>query len=117
MRNFWKIVNLCGTAFRDWVLVLIGHRRITLGDWPDQGVVEAAVDTVSELGGQRIQGQDPGLAFDIENTYFRVQGRRVRLCVEDYGEVSLWGPKRVVTELATRITERMSANERENGLT
>jgi len=109
MHHLWRIVNFCGTAFRDCVLVLIGHRRITLGDWPDQGVVEAAVDTVSELGGRRIQGQDPGLAFDIENKYFRVQGRRVRLCVEDYGEVSLWGPKRVVTGLAKRIAERLSA--------
>ena len=115
MRSLWKIVDLFGFALRDCVLVLIGHRRIKLGEWPDQGVVEAAVNTVHDLGGKRIQKEDLGLAFDIENAYFCVQGRRVRLCIEEYGEVSLWGAKGVVTELSKRIAERLSAKGHENG--
>ena len=113
MRNLWKIVDFLGCALRGCVLVLIGHRRIKLGQWPDQGVVEAFADTVSELGGKRIQKQELAPAFDIENLYFRVQGHCVRLCVEEYGEVSLWGAKGVVTELSKRIEQRLSAKEHE----
>jgi hypothetical protein len=113
MHSLSKVMDFTGALIRDGVLVLIGHRRIKLGDWPDQGIVEAAVRTIREFGGERIQKEESAcVAFDIENLYFRVQGRSIRLCIEEYGEVSLWGAKRVVTELSKRINERLSVTSR-----
>jgi hypothetical protein len=35
--------------------------------------------------------------------HFRIRGRRLRLCIDDYDKVTLWGPKELVKELADRI--------------
>jgi hypothetical protein len=110
MHSGWPIVNRLGTALRDGVLFLVGHRCIALGEWPDQGVVEAVVATVTELGGQQVPGKDFPLAFDIENLYFRVQGRRVRLCIEEYGSVTFWGPRTLVAELSKRVAQKLAAS-------
>jgi hypothetical protein len=111
MRELLRKVHPVGIVFRDAILALIGQRRITLGDWPDQGVVEAAIAAFEEFGGRRLEHNDTELAFDVENIYFQVRGHRVRLCVEEYGEISLWGAKGIVADLARRVAERLSRSE------
>jgi hypothetical protein len=113
MRNLWRIVDVVGSALRDCVLALIGHRRVKLGEWPDRGIVAATVDTVNDLGGRRIE-QDIGFGFD-EVLYFSVLGRRVRLVVEEYGNITLWGAKWVVLDLSKRIAEKLSTEQYETG--
>src|SRR5690349_13603457 len=92
----------------DCLLALFGQRRILLGAWPDQAVVDAAVSTFEEFGAEKLATTPVDLPVDIENVYFRVQGRRVRLWIEEYGDVTLWGPSAIVTRLATRIAERQA---------
>ncbi len=48
-------------------------------------------------------------AFDVY--YFRVKGRRVKLCVEDYGDVTLWGPKKIIAELSKRMADKVARAE------
>src|SRR5262245_51523625 len=95
----------------DWLLALFGQRRVLLGAWPDQGVVDAAISTLEEFGAEKLETRPVNLPVDIENVYFRVQGRRVRLWIEEYGDVTLWGPSTIVTRLAERITQRLSAQK------
>ena len=113
MRNLWRIVDVIGCAVRDCVLALIGHRRVKLGEWPDRGVVAATVNTVGELGGRRIE-KDIGFGFD-DVLYFNVLGVRVRLVVEEYGDITLWGVRRVVLDLSKRIGEKLSTRPGEPG--
>jgi hypothetical protein len=115
MRSVWRFVDIVGFGLRDCVLGLIGHRRIKLGEWPDRGVVESTMDTIEAFGGKKIE-KDVVFGFD-DVFYFRVRGHRVRLVVEEYGDVSLWGAKGIVTELSKRIAEKLSAkqHERETG--
>jgi hypothetical protein len=113
MRKLWRVVDLIGFSLRGCGLGLIGHRRIKLDEWPDRGVVAATIDTVNELGGKRVQ-KDVAFGFD-DVFYFRVQGHQVRLVVEEYGDVSLWGAKGIVSELSERIREKLSANGYESG--
>jgi len=115
MCTLWRVVDWVGFALRDTVLFLIGHRCIPLGEWPDQGIAEAATGAVSELGEHQVKGRDFGLALDIENLYFRVRGYKVRLCIEEYGQVTLWGPKGIVTDLSKRIKEKLVTNREQTG--
>ena len=111
MRELLQKFDPVGVAFRNAVLALVGHCRVTLGEWRDEGIVEAAVATFEEFGGRKLEHEDTGVAFDVENFYFQVRGRRIRLCVEEYGEISLWGSKRLVTEISRRIAERLSTGK------
>ena len=103
---------MTGSSLRDCVLGMVGHRRIKLGEWADQGIVAAVMGAVNELGGRRVE-KDIGFGFD-DVFFFRVCGRRVRLVVEEYGDVTLWGAKRVVTDLSKRIAKRLSAKAHES---
>ena len=93
----------------DFLLAAVGQRRVLLGDWPNSDVVEAAVSTLKEFGAESLGAKPVNLPVDVENLYFRVRGCRVRLWIEQYGHVTLWGPREVVTELASRISEKIAA--------
>ena len=93
----------------DFLLAVIGQRRVHLGDLPNRDVVEAALSTLKEFGAESLGTKPVNLPVDIENLYFRVRGRRVRLWVEEYGQVNFWGPRVIVTELAERVPEKIAA--------
>jgi hypothetical protein len=116
MRSLWNAAHGSALLFVDSLLALVGHRRIVLGVWPGKDVVKAALDTLKEFGAMQLESGRVELAIDIENLYFRVEDRRVRLCVEDYGDVTLWGAKSIVAKLAKRIDERLSTGEYDLGI-
>ena len=91
----------------DFVAGLFGRRRVRLGEWPHGQVVEAAMDTLQEFGAElyRESGTPAG---ELDVFHFRAHGRRMRLCVEDYGAVTLWGPKRLVTDVAHCVADRLA---------
>src|ERR1051326_5784384 len=93
-------------------LALIGQRRVCW-DWPNHDVVEAAFKAFEELGAERLESTPIKLPVDAENLNFRVRGRRVRLWVEQYGDVILWGPREIVTELTGCIEEKLSRAKQE----
>ena len=90
--------------FIDALVGLFGIRRVTLGDWPKRARADAYVRVIKEAGGVIVGSTgSPDGSFDIVR--FRFRGRRMRLCIEEFGEVTLWGPKQSVTELTARIAE------------
>jgi hypothetical protein len=90
--------------FIDALIGLFGIGRATLGDWPARALANEYVRVIKEAGGL-ITGStgSPDGSFDIVR--FRFRGRRMRLCIEEFGEVALWGPKSLVTELTARIAD------------
>ncbi len=93
----------------DCLLALAGRRRVLLGDWPNHDVLKAALAALKEFGAESLGAKPVNLPVDIENLYFRVKGRKVRLWVEQYGAVTLWGPRAIVSELAERTAEKIAA--------
>jgi hypothetical protein len=83
---------------------------VQLGEWPDEGIADAVLEAVTAMGGRALGRKDFGLAFDIDTFYFEVQQRRIRLCVEEYGPVTLWGPKRMVNALAERVRQKLAVS-------
>jgi hypothetical protein len=102
--------------FLNCLLALAGRRRVSW-DWPNNDVVEAALSTFEELGAERLRSTPINLPIDAENLNFRVRGRRVRLWVEQYGDVILWGPRATVTELTARINEKLARRTHQRALT
>src|SRR4051812_11099970 len=90
----------------DRVLGLFGQGRTTLGSWPHREVVNAALATLTDLGAEKVH-EDGTPAGEVENFYFRIDGKRVRLSVTDYGDVTLWGPNRLVTKICKEVTARL----------
>src|SRR3989442_1152829 len=107
MRKLLKAFERLALPFVDFLLAVVGQRRVLLGGWPNRDVVEAALSTLKEFGAESLGSKPVNLPVDIENMYFRVRVRRVRLWVEEYGHVSLWGPRAIVTELAGCVAERI----------
>jgi hypothetical protein len=94
----------------DAVMALFGIGRAILGHWPHKSVIEAAVAEIENAGGVVVDTYGTS-AGEMECTRFRVHGRLVRLCVEDYGDVTLWGPKRLVLDMSQKISNRLDASE------
>jgi hypothetical protein len=109
MRKLLEAFERLAMPLADFLLAVIGQRRVQLGDWPNRDVVEAALITLKEFGAESLGTKPVNLPVDIENLYFHVRGRRVRLWVEEYGQVNLWGPRGIVTELAERVAEKIAA--------
>ena len=86
----------------DAFIGLFGRARMKLGDWPRRASVDAYVRLVEEAGGTIVSTSgSPDGSFEV--IVFRFRGRRIRLCWEEFGEVSVWGPKHLVAELADRV--------------
>jgi len=108
MRKLFKSFERLMLALLGCLLAVAGRRRVVLGDWPNGDVVEAALSALQELGAENLGAKPVNFPVDVENLYFRVKGRRVRLWVEQYGDVTLWGPRAVVSELAGRVAEKIA---------
>lgn len=94
------------SAFIDGLIGLFGRGRAKLGEWPHGEIVEAAVATLRDFGGEwhHESGTPTG---ELEVMHFRVRGCRMRLCVEDYRDVTLWRPKRLVADISKRVADRL----------
>ncbi len=95
---------MIGSRFLDFVLSVFGRGRAKLGEWPHGEIVVSALATFRSLGGEFL-GESGTPADELRTLRFRVRGHRVRLCIEDYGAVTLWGPRRLVAELAAQIAQ------------
>jgi hypothetical protein len=111
MRKLLKALDRVALPVVDSLLAVAGQRRVLLGDWPNANAVEAALSTLKEFGAENLGAKPVNLPVDIENLYFCVRGRRVRLWVEQFGDVTLWGPRKLVTELAGRVAEKLAAQK------
>jgi hypothetical protein len=96
-RHLWDVV--------DAMLAPFGRACVKLGQWPHQPIVEAVVAALRDAGGE-ILSESGTPADEVRNVYFVVRGRRVRLCIEDYGDVTLWGSRRLVQELSTAVAAK-----------
>ncbi len=90
----WPLINT--------LLLFIGRAAIKLGHWPDRQIALTAGQVIRAAGGTayRESGSPCG---EIQNIYFHLRGRRIRLCIEEYGAVTLWGPRSLVRELSKAI--------------
>ena len=95
------------SRFIDFVIGIFGRGRAKLGEWPHREVVQAAVETIQNCGGE-LHHESGTPAGELEVMHFRICGHRMKLCIEDYGVVSLWGPKRLVADIAKRVEQRLS---------
>lgn len=78
---------------------------------PD-GISREDIEAVlAELHAKK-RGESGAPAFEVNNEYFRIDGRKLRVCTEDELFVSLWGPKRLVDEVYARIVERWKARQK-----
>ena len=87
-------------------LVGLRYRELPFGTRRDQ--IEAAL---SDLQAQKC-GESGTPAFEVNNEYFRIGRRHVRVSTEDEMFVSLWGSKRLVDSLYESIVTRSEAKLR-----
>ena len=68
---------------------------------------QAIEDALAEFGAQKF-GESGSPAYEVNNEYFRIGGRKLRICTEDEMFVSLWGAKSLVDQVYSRIVEKLS---------
>ena len=95
------------SKFINLLIGLFGLGRAKLGEWPHGEAVDAAIASIRELGGQ-VHHTTGTPGNELEIFHLRVRGRRIRLCVEDYGDVVLWGPKALLEDISTRVVDRLA---------
>ena len=79
------------------------YRELPFGTRREQ--IEAALSAVQAE--KRSESGSP--AFEVNNEYFRIRRRRVRVCTEDEMFVSLWGSRTLVDSLHASIISRSTA--------
>jgi hypothetical protein len=90
------------SRFRSMFMTCIGLRYRELPFGTRREEIESAL---SELHAQKC-GESGTPAYEINNEYFRIGRRKVRVCTEDEMFVSLWGSKGLVDSLYQRIASR-----------
>jgi hypothetical protein len=95
------------SRFRSWIMTLVGrgYRELPFGTRRDD--IEAAL---SELQAKKC-AESGTPAYELNNEYFRIGRRRIKICTEDELFVSLWGSKELVDDLYRKITERTEVEE------
>jgi hypothetical protein len=103
-------LRMAGSGVVDAFIGLFGLARAKLGEWPALGVAATAIAVIKENGGQYLsETGSPDGRFDVLR--FRVRGRRMRLCREELGEVTLWGPKQLVSDLSQQVATKLAEAE------
>jgi hypothetical protein len=92
---------------RSLAAALVGMRYRDLSGF-DPGHRQAIEDTLAELHAEKC-GESGSPAFEINNEYFRIGRRKIRVCTEDEMDVSLWGSKKLVDQVYTKIVEKLKA--------
>lgn len=95
------------SKIRSVCALLVGKRYKELpgfgGDLRD-----AIEDTLTDFGATKF-AESGSPAFEVNNEYFRIGNRRLRICTEDEMFVSLWGSKVVVDPVYFKIVEKLKA--------
>ena len=68
----------------------------------------AVIDTLVELGAE-FRGESGSPCYEVNNEYFRIDGRKIRVCTEDDLFISLWGSKALVETVYSKAIEKMRA--------
>lgn len=61
---------------------------------------------LADFDAQKI-GESGSPAYEVNNEYFRIGRRKLRICTEDEMFVSLWGSKSLVDPVYLRIVEKL----------
>lgn len=95
------------TRIRSFCARLIGMRY---QEMPGLGfdAKETLIDTLAELGAE-FCGESGTPCYEVNNEYFRVNGRKIRVCTEDDLFISLWGSKALVETVYSKAVEKMRA--------
>lgn len=88
-------------------LVRMKYQELPAVDGDARAALDAAL---AECGAVKC-GQSGTPAYEVNNEYFRIDGRKLRVCTEDDLFVSLWGSKAAVE----RVYSRMLAQLRTRG--
>jgi hypothetical protein len=99
--NLSRIRSICAR--------LVGKSYRELPDY-ESGLRLAIEDTLADLGAEKC-GESGSPAYEVNNEYFRIGSRKLRICTEDEMFVSLWGPKRLVDEVHSRILEKLRVRQ------
>lgn len=91
------------TAIADFVFSLFGYERVRFSQ--ESQVVDAIYSVLDESGA--VKCGESGIPTALTDYFFRVRGRKVKLTVEDYEDITLTGPKAIVQELSEKISERV----------
>lgn len=93
------------SRFRAWFMSLLGRRYRELPFGTRREHIEGAL---TDLQAEKY-AESGTPAYELNNEYFRIGRRKVKVCTEDELFVSLWGSKRVVDSLYCKIIERAEA--------
>jgi hypothetical protein len=93
------------SRFRSWFMSLLGRRYRELPFGTRREHIEAAL---SALRAEKY-AESGTPAYELNNEYFRISRRKVKVCTEDELFVSLWGSKALVDDLYSKIIERAEA--------
>ena len=66
----------------------------------------AILDVLTEMGAE-FCGESGTPAYEVNNEYFRIGRRKIRVCTEDELFVSLWGRKALVEAVYFKAIEKM----------
>ena len=69
---------------------------------------QAIEDTLADFGAEKC-GESGTPAREVNNEYFRIGRRKVRVCTEDEMFVSLWGSRTLVDQVYAKIVEKLKA--------
>jgi hypothetical protein len=97
------------SKIRSVLVSLVGQRYRELPDF-DLGLRTAIEDTLAELDAKKC-GESGTPAFEVNNEYFRIGRRKLKICTEDEMFVSLWGPKSLVDDIYARIMKKLEARK------
>ena len=88
----------------DFLIGLFGYSRVYYSN--ESHVVDAIMSALKDSGA--VMCGESGMPTAFTNYHFRIGNRRVRLQVEDYEDIILWGPKQLVRDLSSRISDKLS---------
>jgi hypothetical protein len=89
---------------------LFGYARASFEQ--EHQVVDAIVLALQNAGA--IKCGESGMPTAFDAFHYRIKGRRVRLIVEDWGDVILWGPKQIVRELSAEVCDLLKKHANAN---
>ena len=70
---------------------------------------QAIQSVLADFGAEKC-GESGSPAYEVNNEYFRIGGRKLRVCTEDEMFVSLWGSKALVDRVYARIVEKLHSS-------
>jgi len=70
----------------------------------------AIEDTLINFGATK-QSESGSPAFEVNNEYFRIGNRKLRICTEDEMFVSLWGSKAIVDAVYFAIVQKLKVRK------